>query len=94
MCLLIERICNSKSLKLPPFELEEPPILLNPTSFWHRFCFDLLRLCMITITQKIKIMADVVHHMFTKSVFYTPPLTEKNTIEFPVSTVLMMIRLN
>ena len=35
---------------------------------------------MITIAQKIKIkfVADVSHHMFTKSVFYTPPITEKN----------------
>ena len=34
---------------------------------------------MTTIEQKIKIkfMADVGHHMFTKSVFHTPPLTEK-----------------
>ena len=34
---------------------------------------------MITIAQKIKIkfVADVSHHMFTKSVFYTPPITEK-----------------
>ena len=42
---------------------------------------------MITIAQnmKIKFVADVSHHMFTKSVFYTPPITEKNTSEFPVS---------
>ena len=35
---------------------------------------------MTTITQKIKTktMADVGHHMFTKSVFYTPPLLKKN----------------
>ena len=35
---------------------------------------------MTTITQKIKIktMADVGHHMFTKSVFYTPPLLKKH----------------
>ena len=41
---------------------------------------------MITIAQKIKIkfVADVSHHSFTKSVFYTPPITEK-TSEFPVS---------
>ena len=47
-------------------------------------------------TEKIMIknMADVGHHMFTKSVFYTPPLTEKNTSEFPVSIVLMLISLN
>ena len=40
---------------------------------------------MTKIAQKInlKIMADVGHHMFTKSVFYTPPLTEKNTSDFP-----------
>ena len=51
---------------------------------------------MTKITQKIKIktMADVSHHMFTKSVLYTPPLTEKNASEFPVSTVLMLISLN
>ena len=48
------------------------------------------------IAQKIKInfMADAGHHMFTKSVFYTPPITEKNTIEFAVSIVLMMVCLN
>ena len=47
---------------------------------------------MTTITQKINIksMADVGHHMFTKSVFYTPPLLKKNTSEFPVSIVLML----
>ena len=39
-------------------------------------------------------MADVGHHMFTKSVLYTPPLTEKNAREFPVSIVLMLISLN
>ena len=51
---------------------------------------------MTTIAQKIKIkfMADVGDHMFTKSVFYTLPLTEKNTSEFSVLIVLMMIRLN
>ena len=34
---------------------------------------------MTTIAQKKKrkFMADVGHHMFTKSVFYTPPLTKK-----------------
>ena len=34
---------------------------------------------MTSIAQKIKIKtgADVGHHMFTKSVLYTPPLTEK-----------------
>ena len=48
---------------------------------------------MTMIAQKIKIktMADVGHHMFAKSVFYTPPLTEKNTSEFPVSIILMII---
>ena len=51
---------------------------------------------MTTIAQKIKIktIADVGHHMLTKSVFYIPSLTEKNTSEFPVSIVLMMVRLN
>ena len=51
---------------------------------------------MAMIAQKIKIkfMADVGHHMFTKSVFYTPPHTEKITSEFLVSIVLMMIGLN
>ena len=51
---------------------------------------------MTTITQKVKIktMADVGHHMFTKSVFNTPLLTEKNTSEFTVSIVLMLISLN
>ena len=43
---------------------------------------------------KIKNMADVGHHMFTKSVLITPPLTEKNAREFPVSIVLMLISLN
>ena len=48
---------------------------------------------MTTIAQtiKIKFMADLGHRLFTKSVFYTPPFTEKNTSEFPVSIVLMMI---
>ena len=51
---------------------------------------------MTKITQKIKIknIADVGHHMFTISVLHTPPLTEKNTSEFPVSIVLMLISLN
>ena len=51
---------------------------------------------MTTITQRIKVktMADVGHYMFTKSVFYTPPLLKKNTGEFPVSIVLMLISLN
>ena len=39
-------------------------------------------------------MADEGHHMFTNSVLYTPPLTEKNKSEFPVSIVLMLISLN
>ena len=39
-------------------------------------------------------MADVSHYMFTKSVLYTPPLTEKTAREFPVSIVLMLISLN
>ena len=39
-------------------------------------------------------MADVGRRMFTKSVLYTPPLTEKNAREFPVSIVLMQISLN
>ena len=39
-------------------------------------------------------MADIGHHMFTNSVLYTPPLTEKNTREFPVSIILMLISLN
>ena len=30
-------------------------------------------------------MADVGHRMFTKSVLYTPPLSEKNAREFPAS---------
>ena len=39
---------------------------------------------MTTITQKIKIktMAGIGHHMFTKSVLYTPPLTEKTQVNF------------
>ena len=41
---------------------------------------------MTTIAQKIKIkktiMADVYHHMFITSVFYTPPLTEKAQVSF------------
>ena len=51
---------------------------------------------MTTLTQKIKIktMADVGHDMFTKSVLYTPPLSEKNAREFPVSIVSMLISLN
>ena len=54
---------------------------------------------MTTITQKIKIKTMAVvsvvgHDMFTKSVLYTPPLTEKNAREFPVSIVLMLISLN
>ena len=51
---------------------------------------------MTKITQKIKTitMADVGHHMFTKSVLYTPPLTEKNARKIPVSIVLMLISLN
>ena len=50
---------------------------------------------MATIAQKIKIktMVDVGHHMFTKSVLYTPPLTDKNAREFPVSIVLMLFSL-
>ena len=43
---------------------------------------------------KIKNMADVGHHMFIQSVLYTPPLTEKNAREFPVSIVLILISLN
>ena len=39
-------------------------------------------------------MADAGHHMFTKSVLYTPPLQKKNAHEFPVSIVLMLISLN
>ena len=39
-------------------------------------------------------MADVGHHMFIQSVLYTPPLTEKNAREFPVSIVLILISLN
>ena len=76
--------------------IEEPPTFLNLTSFWHRFCFNLLCFCMTNIAQKIKIktMADVGHHMFTKYVCYTPPLTKTNTRIFPVSIVLMMTRLN
>ena len=51
---------------------------------------------MTTIAQKIKIelKADVGHHMFTKSVFYNPPLTEKDASKCPVSIVLMIIKLN
>ena len=39
---------------------------------------------MTKITQKIKIktMADVSHHMFTKSVLYTPPLTKKPHVKY------------
>ena len=90
------KLTEITSLWIKQITIEEPPILLNLTSFWHIFCFNLLRLCMTTIAQKIKIkfMADVGHHMFTKSVFYTQPLTEKSTSEFPVSIVLMMIWLN
>ena len=43
---------------------------------------------------KIKNMADAGHNMFTKSVLYTPPLTEKNAREFPEAIVLMLISLN
>ena len=43
---------------------------------------------------KIKNMADVGRHTFTKSVLYTPPFTEKNAREFNVSIVLMLISLN
>ena len=39
-------------------------------------------------------MADIGHHMFTKSVLYTPPITENDAREFPVSIVLMLISLN
>ena len=39
-------------------------------------------------------MADVIRHMFTNSVFIPKPLLQKSTSEFPVSIVLMMIRLN
>ena len=39
-------------------------------------------------------MADVGHHMFTKSGLYIQPLTEKNAREFPVPIVLMLISLN
>ena len=39
-------------------------------------------------------MADTGHHMFTKSVLYTPPLTEKNAREFQDAIVLMLISLN
>ena len=38
--------------------------------------------------------ADVGLHKFTKSVFYTPPLTEKKAGEIQVSIVLMLISLN
>ena len=39
---------------------------------------------MTTITQKrtIKAMADAGHQGFTKSVFYTPPLTAKSSENF------------
>ena len=37
---------------------------------------------MIAQTIKIKTMADIGHHMFTKSVLYTPPLTEKTHMSF------------
>ena len=46
---------------------------------------------MITQRIKIKTMADVGHYMFTKSVFYTPALYWKNTSEFPVSIVLILM---
>ena len=40
-------------------------------------------------------MADADHHMFTKSVLYTPPLIEKKTArEFQEAIVLMLISLN
>ena len=50
---------------------------------------------MTTITQKIKIktMAVAGHHMLTKSVLYTQPLTEKTARGFPVSIVLMLVSL-
>ena len=41
-----------------------------------------------------KNMAGAGHHMFTKSVLYTPPLTEKNAREFPEAIVLMLNSLN
>ena len=44
--------------------------------------------------KKRKNMADAGHHMFTKSVLNTPPLTEKNALEFLVSIVLMLTSLN
>ena len=47
-----------------------------------------------TKIKKIKNMTDVGHHMFTKSVLYTPSLTEKNAREFPVSIVLILNSLN
>ena len=37
---------------------------------------------------------DAGYHMFTNAVLHTPPLTEKNAREFPVSIVLMLISLN
>ena len=56
-------------------------------SFWLNFFSStyeryVLICCMTTITQKIKIktMTNVGHHMFTKSVFYTPSLTEKTKV--------------
>ena len=51
---------------------------------------------MTTIKQKIRIknMADARHHMLIKYVFYTLPLLKKNTSEFPVSIILMLISLN
>ena len=36
----------------------------------------------ITQKQKTKTVADVGHQMFTKPVFYTPPLTAKSSENF------------
>lgn len=68
----------------------ELPYLHNLTSFWHRFCFDLVRLCMIMSTQKrkTKATADIGHQGSQNLYFHTPPLTEKIIRKFSLSTFL------
>ena len=63
---------------------EELANLLNLTSFW-----DLFFICCVCLWQQLQnrgkkttCMADVGHQRFTKSVFYTPPLTAKFSENF------------
>ena len=82
--LKLTKLTEITSLWIKQITIQEQPNLLNLTSFWYRFCFNLLCLFMTTITQmrKTKNIADVGHQRFTKSVFNTPPLTAKSSDNF------------